>query len=78
MDPGILAKNLVKSSRPRSLASPGKRARTAKPRRSKAFLAELRRQCRLANDADAARELAALREVDRGDDWADYAAWPTR
>ena len=27
---------------------------------------------------DAKRELAALREADRGDDWADYAAWPAR
>jgi antitoxin (DNA-binding transcriptional repressor) of toxin-antitoxin stability system len=27
---------------------------------------------------DAKRELAALREADRGDDWADYAAWPSR
>ena len=26
----------------------------------------------------AKRELAALRESDRGDDWADYAAWPVR
>ena len=31
---------------------PGKRTRTAKPRRSKALLAELRRQCRIANHAD--------------------------
>ena len=28
--------------------------------------------------ADAARELAVLRDADRGDDWADYAAWPKR
>jgi antitoxin (DNA-binding transcriptional repressor) of toxin-antitoxin stability system len=27
---------------------------------------------------DAKRELAAIREADRGDDWADYAAWPSR
>ncbi len=26
----------------------------------------------------AARELAVLRDADRGDDWADYAAWPQR
>jgi hypothetical protein len=36
----------------RRLAPPRKRVRTAKPRRSKAFLAELRRQCKIANDAD--------------------------
>lgn len=36
----------------RRLAPPRKRARAAKPRRSKAFLAALRRQCRLANEAD--------------------------
>jgi antitoxin (DNA-binding transcriptional repressor) of toxin-antitoxin stability system len=27
---------------------------------------------------DAKRELAAIRAADRGDDWADYAAWPVR
>jgi antitoxin (DNA-binding transcriptional repressor) of toxin-antitoxin stability system len=27
---------------------------------------------------DAKRELAVLREADRGDDWADYASWPSR
>lgn len=27
---------------------------------------------------EAKRELVALREADRGDDWADYAAWPSR
>ena len=36
----------------RRLVPPRKRARAAKPRRTKAFLAQLRRQCRLANDAD--------------------------
>ena len=36
----------------RRLGPPRKRARVAKPRRTKAFLAQLRRQCRLANDAD--------------------------
>lgn len=36
----------------RRLAPPRKRVRAAKPRRTKAFLAQLRRQCRLANDAD--------------------------
>jgi hypothetical protein len=36
----------------RRLAPPRKRARAAKLRRTKAFLAQLRRQCRLANDAD--------------------------
>ena len=25
---------------------------------------------------DARRELAAIRAADRGDDWADYVAWP--
>jgi hypothetical protein len=69
-----LQKNLVKSSKSRSLLSPRKRARTVTPRRSKVFLAELRRQCRLANDADAARELAVLRDADRGDDWAEFAS----
>ena len=37
-------------------------------------LAELRER----PQADPARELAVLREADRGDDWADYAAWPDR
>lgn len=27
---------------------------------------------------DAKRELAALREADRGDDWAEYLAWLSR
>jgi len=36
----------------RRLAPTRKRARAAKPRRTKVFLAQLRRQCRLANDAD--------------------------
>jgi hypothetical protein len=36
----------------RRLVPPRKRVRAAKPRRTKAFLAQLRRQCRLANDAD--------------------------
>ncbi|MGH8739189.1 MAG: hypothetical protein ACREVC_17685 [Burkholderiales bacterium] len=36
----------------RRLALPRKTARSAKPRRSKAFVAELRRQCRRANEAD--------------------------
>ena len=32
--------------------APSRKARSAKRRRSKAFLAEVRRQCRLANEAD--------------------------
>jgi hypothetical protein len=36
----------------RRLAPLRRRARAAKPRRTKAFLAELRRQCRTANKAD--------------------------
>jgi hypothetical protein len=42
----------VNAPESRRLAPPRKRARVAKPRRTKAFLAQLRRQCRLANDAD--------------------------
>ena len=44
---------------PRRVALLRKRARTIEPRRTKAFLAELRRQCRLANDAD--RRVQSLR-----------------
>jgi hypothetical protein len=44
--------NAVNAPESRRLAHPRKRVRAAKPRRSKAFLAELRRQCRIANDAD--------------------------
>ena len=40
-------------------------------------IATLRAQ-RARTQADAARELAVLRDADRGDDWADYAAWPKR
>lgn len=44
---------------PRRVALLRKRASTIEPRRTKAFLAELRRQCRLANDAD--RRVQTLR-----------------
>ena len=67
----------MKASESRRRAPQGKRTLAPKPRRSKAFVAELRRQCEPANDADR-RELAVLREADRGDDWADYPAWPIR
>jgi antitoxin (DNA-binding transcriptional repressor) of toxin-antitoxin stability system len=40
-------------------------------------IATLRAQ-RARTQADATRELAVLRDADRGDDWADYAAWPQR
>jgi antitoxin (DNA-binding transcriptional repressor) of toxin-antitoxin stability system len=40
-------------------------------------IATLRAQ-RARPQADAARELAVLRDADRGDDWAEYAAWPSR
>jgi len=40
-------------------------------------IATLRAQ-RTRTQADATRELVVLREADRGDDWADYAAWPQR
>jgi len=40
-------------------------------------IATLRAQ-RARPQADPARELAVLRDADRGDDWADYAAWPKR
>jgi hypothetical protein len=68
-----LRKKHVKASKSRRTESPRKRAPTVTLRRSKAFLAELRRQCQLANDADAVRELAVLRDADRGDDWANFA-----
>jgi hypothetical protein len=48
----------------RRLASARKGRRASKPRRSKAFLAELRRQCRLANQAD------------RRDNWQQYIYLP--
>jgi len=38
-------------------------------------IATLRAQ-RARTQAEATRELAVLRDADRGDDWADYAAWP--
>ena len=44
---------------PRRVALLRNRASTIEPRRTKAFLAELRRQCRLANDAD--RRVQTLR-----------------
>lgn len=44
--------------------APARRPRRATARRSKAFLAELRRQCRLANKAD------------RRDDWQKYLHLP--
>ncbi len=40
-------------------------------------IATLRAQ-RARPQPDPARELAVLRDADRGDDWADYAAWPKR
>jgi len=40
-------------------------------------IATLRAQ-RARTQADATRELAVLRDADRGDDWADYAAGPQR
>jgi len=43
---------------------PSRKTRTAAKRRSKAFLTELRRQCRLANKAD------------RRDDWERYLHVP--
>lgn len=48
----------------RRLSARRKTARRAKPRRSKAFLAEVRRQCRLANEAD------------RRDNWQQYIYLP--
>jgi hypothetical protein len=43
-----------------------KSTQASKRRRSKAFLAELRRQCRLANKAD------------RRDNWQQYIYFPTQ
>lgn len=40
-------------------------------------IATLRAQ-RARPRVDAVRELSVLRAADRGDDWADYAAWPFR
>jgi hypothetical protein len=48
----------------RRLAPSRKSRSTAKRRRSKAFLAEVRRQCRLANQAD------------RRDNWKQYLYLP--
>jgi hypothetical protein len=44
--------------------TPARKPRRAGTRRSKAFLAELRRQCRLANKAD------------QRDDWQQYLSLP--
>ena len=49
---------------PRRRLAPSRKTRAASRRRSKAFLAELRRQCRLANKAD------------RRDDWERYLHVP--
>jgi len=48
----------------RRLSPPRKQRTTVKRRRSKAFRAELRRQCRLANEAD------------RRDNWQQYIYLP--
>jgi len=48
----------------RRLARTGSTKRVVQPRRSKAFLAELRRQCERANQAD------------RKDDWQAFIQFP--
>jgi hypothetical protein len=48
----------------RELSRQRRRASTSRPRRTRAFLAALRRQCRLANDAD------------RRDNWQQYIHLP--